>query len=84
MLDRWHDAYHAEAPDYANCPYCQDELALTAPTLPLPQVEIDMEAERGVWLETTYDPDVDLSWKIEELGFDPDANPIDRIEELEL
>lgn len=69
MLDRWHDAYHAEAPDYVNCPYCQDELTLTAPSLPLPVVEIDAETEWGDWLEAT---------------FDPDTPPIDRLEELEI
>lgn len=26
MIDRWHDYYHTDAPDYINCPYCQDEL----------------------------------------------------------
>ncbi|MFE6222998.1 hypothetical protein [Streptomyces sp. NPDC057854] len=69
MLDRWHDAYHAEAPDYVNCPYCQDELLLTAPALPLPQVEIDAQAEWGDWQEAMFDPDIP---------------PIDRIEELEI
>ncbi|WP_432112844.1 hypothetical protein [Streptomyces sp. S1] len=92
MLDRWHDAYHAEAPDYINCPYCQDELGIPCPrcsylaidtedlaehnrlnhrqgsALSLPTVSVDMETERGVWEETTFDPDVD---------------PIDRIEDLE-
>lgn len=69
MLDRWHDAYHAEAPDYVNCPYCQDELVLTAPTLPMPTVSIDMEVEWGDWAEATFDPDVP---------------PIDRLEDLEV
>jgi hypothetical protein len=67
MIDKWHDAYHAEAPDYVNCPYCQDELTLTM-ALPLPQVSIDMEAEWGAWIETTYDPD---------------NGHIDRLEDLE-
>lgn len=69
MIDRWHDAYHAEAPDYANCPYCQDEWTLTASTLPLPVVEIDAETDWGVWLETTYDPD---------------GPNVDRLEDLEV
>lgn len=25
MIDHWHDLYHADEPDYINCPYCQDE-----------------------------------------------------------
>lgn len=58
MLDRWHDAYHAEAPDYINCPYCQDELILTK-GVSMPSLTVDMsgEVEWGVWLEETYDPD---------------------------
>lgn len=56
MIDKWHDYYHAEEPDYVNCPYCQDELTLTQ-ALPLPQVDIDAEVEWGAWLEATYDPD---------------------------
>ncbi|GHG09891.1 hypothetical protein [Streptomyces hydrogenans] len=69
MIDRWHDAYHAEAPDYVNCPYCQDELELTAPALPLPTVTVDAEVEWGEWQEAT---------------FDPDTPPIDRLEDLEV
>lgn len=72
MLDRWHDAYHAETPDYTNCPYCQDELELTCPdptALPLPEVSIDVETEWGDWLELTFDPDLD---------------PVDRLEDLEI
>jgi hypothetical protein len=31
MIDRWHDYYHGDAPDYVNCPYCQEELMQSDP-----------------------------------------------------
>lgn len=55
MLDAYHDAYHAEAPDYINCPYCADELLLTG-GMPEPHAP-NIEEEWGFWLEATYDPD---------------------------
>lgn len=69
MLDRWHDAYHAEAPDYTNCPYCRDELVLTDPAAHVDDSmpEGPHDVEWGVWLETTYDPDVQLADRIEDL-----------------
>lgn len=70
MLDRWHDYYHTDTPDYINCPYCQEELlAMDSETLPLPVVEIDAEVEWGAWLEATYDPD---------------NGNVDRLEDLEI
>lgn len=73
MLDKWHDAYHAEAPDYVNCPYCRDELVLTnspaASQLPSLSVDMSGSVEWGEWLEATYDPD---------------NGNVDRLEDLEV
>ncbi|MFD4474679.1 hypothetical protein ACFWPU_00980 [Streptomyces sp. NPDC058471] len=68
MLDAWHDAYHADAPDYINCPYCQDEL-MDAQSMPLPTVDMTGEVERADWMEAQ---------------FDPDNSHIDRLEDLEV
>lgn len=65
MIDKWHDAYHAETPDYERCPYCQEDLMGSQEfnpsgehnQLPLPRVDIDAEIDWGAWLEATYDPD---------------------------
>ncbi|WP_143066007.1 hypothetical protein [Streptomyces sp. CC53] len=38
MIDRWHDAYHEDHPDYENCPYCQDDLLLAEPEFPPPEL----------------------------------------------
>lgn len=68
MLDRWHDAYHAEAPDYANCPYCIDELALVGEGPELGTlVPTPYEVAFGVWAEVTFDPDVNLADRLEDL-----------------
>lgn len=69
MLDKWHDAYHANAPDPLHCPYCADALMAAETAVPLPVVSIDAEVDWGAWLEATYDPD---------------GGPIDRLEDLEV
>lgn len=75
MIDKWHDRYHGEEPDYVNCPYCADELMVDElPTLeemasmggdadafPMLSVEAGGEVERGDWSELTSDPD-DNPW----------------------
>ncbi len=57
MIGKWHNAYHGDAPDYINCPFCQGELMETDSELPLPVVEFEGDVDWGAWLEATYDPD---------------------------
>lgn len=75
MIDKWHDHYHTspEKRDLA-CIYCQEEIMQEAEaegdlqiTLPMIDVNIDLEAEWGAWLEATYDPDHGSIDRLEDL-----------------
>jgi hypothetical protein len=64
MIDKWHDRYHSPSHRDLGCIYCQEEIMWEAEaegdlqiTLPMIDVDIDLEAEWGAWLEATYDPD---------------------------
>lgn len=86
MIDKWHDRYHGDAPDYINCPYCQDELM---------EAEMTSDQYRAFVGESlrangsslplpvvTIDAEVERADWFESV-YDPDSTQIDRLEDLD-